>query len=152
MLKRFPNLVIAPAASAPFLLQKSVLSKLMQALFKGALKDGELDFLQGRWLQLEVSDANLRVQISCSTKRDIVIRKSGKADVCIRGTLKSFTFLAAQKEDPDTLFFQRDLVIEGDTDLGLAVKNCMDSRDLQSLPPEINFGVRCSAEYMEAFC
>jgi predicted lipid carrier protein YhbT len=32
---------------------------------------------------------------------------------------------AHQEEDPDTLFFQRRLVIEGDTELGLQVKNLM---------------------------
>jgi predicted lipid carrier protein YhbT len=31
--------------------------------------------------------------------------------------------IAARKQDPDTLFFQRRLVIEGDTELGLYVKN-----------------------------
>ena len=30
-------------------------------------------------------------------------------------------------EDPDTLFFSRRLVIEGDTELGLALKNALDA-------------------------
>ena len=33
--------------------------------------------------------------------------------------------LANQQEDPDTLFFQRRLVIEGDAELGLVVNNTM---------------------------
>jgi len=34
-----------------------------------------------------------------------------------------------REEDPDTLFFNRKLVIEGDTELGLIVKNLLDSID-----------------------
>ena len=38
-----------------------------------------------------------------------------------------FALLAARKEDPDTLFFSRRLVMEGDTELGLLVKNTLDA-------------------------
>jgi len=79
------------------------------------------------------------------------MRKQGASDVCIRGDLKSFVLLAAQKEDPDTLFFQRDLVIEGDTDLGLEVKNLLDSLELDELPPELLFAIRSSAEFIVLF-
>jgi predicted lipid carrier protein YhbT len=37
--------------------------------------------------------------------------------------------LAARKEDPDTLFFSRRLVMEGDTELGLLIKNTLDAID-----------------------
>ncbi len=42
--------------------------------------------------------------------------------------------IAAHKPDPDTLFFQRRLVIEGDTELGLYVKNLMDAIELEQMP------------------
>jgi predicted lipid carrier protein YhbT len=42
--------------------------------------------------------------------------------------------LVSRQEDPDTLFFLRRLMIEGDTELGLAVKNLLDSRDPDDLP------------------
>jgi predicted lipid carrier protein YhbT len=35
--------------------------------------------------------------------------------------------LALRREDPDTLFFSRRLVLEGDTELGLVVKNALDA-------------------------
>jgi hypothetical protein len=35
--------------------------------------------------------------------------------------------LALRREDPDTLFFTRRLVLEGDTELGLALKNALDA-------------------------
>ena len=37
--------------------------------------------------------------------------------------------LASRAEDPDTLFFQRRLALEGDTAIGLRVKNLLDALD-----------------------
>ena len=34
---------------------------------------------------------------------------------------------ALRREDPDTLFFTRRLVLEGDTALGLEIKNALDA-------------------------
>ena len=50
-------------------------------------------------------------------------------DVRIHGDLDDFLALASRREDPDTLFFARRLSIEGDTELGLAIKNLLDSLD-----------------------
>ena len=55
-------------------------------------------------------------------------------DVSFSGNLNDLVLIAGRKEDPDTLFFQRRLSIEGDTELGLEVKNLMDSVDLDLLP------------------
>ena len=38
-------------------------------------------------------------------------------------------YLALRREDPDTLFFTRRLVMTGDTELGLVVKNALDAID-----------------------
>jgi predicted lipid carrier protein YhbT len=35
--------------------------------------------------------------------------------------------LAARAEDPDTLFFQRRVSFEGETETGLAIKNALDA-------------------------
>lgn len=152
VLKALPGFAMKPFVYSPFALKKAALTRLLFELFKENLREGDMDFLQGRWLKLEVSDVGLALQFSCGPKREVLIRQHGQSDACIRGDLKSFIFLAARKEDPDTLFFQRSLVIEGDTNLGLEVKNLMDALDLDSLPPEITFGIRCGAEYMNSFC
>ncbi len=57
--------------------------------------------------------------------------------------------IAARKEDPDTLFFQRRLRIEGDTELGLEVKNLMDSIDLELLPAPVKFVLQQSADFIQ---
>ncbi|MEZ5482089.1 MAG: SCP2 sterol-binding domain-containing protein [Porticoccaceae bacterium] len=52
--------------------------------------------------------------------------------------LNDLVLIAARKADPDTLFFQRRLRIEGDTELGLEIKNLIDGIDLNALPLLLN--------------
>jgi predicted lipid carrier protein YhbT len=57
--------------------------------------------------------------------------------------------IAARKQDPDTLFFQRRLVIEGDTELGLYVKNLMDAIELEQMPKALRMLLQL-ADFVEA--
>ena len=59
-------------------------------------------------------------------------------DVSISGNLEEFVLLASNREDPDTQFFQRRITIEGDTELGLEVKNLIYSLDPDRLPAAVN--------------
>jgi len=70
-------------------------------------------------------------------------------DVAFRGNLNDLVLIAGRKEDPDTLFFQRRLSIEGDTELGLEVKNLMDSVDLQSLPKPLQTLLNQLADFVQ---
>jgi predicted lipid carrier protein YhbT len=58
-------------------------------------------------------------------------------DLSFRANLSAFLQLLARQEDPDTLFFKRELSIEGDTELGLVVKNMLDALEWPALfkPP-----------------
>lgn len=47
----------------------------------------------------------------------------------IAGRLDDLVALARRDEDPDTLFFQRRLMLEGDTATGLLLKNLLDALD-----------------------
>lgn len=99
-----------------------------------ALRAGDLDFLRGRRLRLEVSDLGLAWILSADGAGLSVLTDRGPADTTIRGKLREFVLLARRREDPDTLFFQRRLVVEGDTELGLAAKNLLDGIDVSALP------------------
>jgi predicted lipid carrier protein YhbT len=48
----------------------------------------------------------------------------------ISASAYDFVLLARRQEDPDTLFFSRRLAMEGDTELGLLVKNTIDAIEL----------------------
>jgi len=50
-------------------------------------------------------------------------------DVTIRGSLADLRRLATRREDADTLFFERRLSLEGETQTGLLVKNMLDALD-----------------------
>jgi len=87
------------------------------------------DALARRHLRLAVDDAALSFDFAWDAKGFVPCRKAGLPDLVIRATLHDFGLLAARKEDPDTLFFSRRLVMEGDTELGLLIKNTLDAID-----------------------
>jgi len=58
-------------------------------------------------------------------------------DLAFRANLSAFLQVASRQEDPDTLFFNRELCIEGDTELGLIVKNMLDAIDLTQFRPQL---------------
>ena len=53
----------------------------------------------------------------------------------LSATAHDFLLLAQRQQDPDTLFFSRRLSMEGDTELGLVVKNALDAIELPVLDP-----------------
>lgn len=133
LLSNLPRMLRGPVRHTPFVLQRLVTESLLQRIFKEAIEDGDFDFLENRCVKLEISDIGLHWHIGYQANK-LRLLKFAHADVVIRGDLNEFLLLASRQEDPDTLFFQRRLVIEGDTDLGLEVKNCLDGIEMDSLP------------------
>ena len=87
---------------------------------------GALEPLRGKVLRLELS--GLRVGPQFTLAGDCLVPVPfGAPDVIVRARLSDYVSLALRREDPDSLFFSRRLVIEGDTALGLVVKNALDS-------------------------
>lgn len=120
----------------PFVLQRELMERAVAKVFAEPLADGSFDLLKGRWLRLEISDLQLAWCLTYDGVR-LRIEERASGDVCIRGRWREFLLLASRQEDPDTLFFRRRLVIEGDTDLGLGVKNLLDGLDPDQLPPRL---------------
>jgi predicted lipid carrier protein YhbT len=149
MVRQGPSLLSVPLKFTPFALQRQVLQQVLSWQLRQALADGELDFLEDRWLKIEVSDLNLSWLMSVEEGK-LVIAEQGNADVSFSGTANDLILIAARKEDPDTLFFQRRLHIEGDTELGLYVKNLMDSIDLDTMPLLLKNGLLRLADFVEA--
>ena len=67
--------------------------------------------------------------------------RNGLADVTFTASAQDFARLALRLEDPDTLFFNRRLLIEGDTDLGLTVKNMLDAVELETAAAGMPAGI-----------
>jgi len=93
--------------------------------------------LEGRSLRIEVADAGLRFAYTWRANAFRATDHGGKApDLTIRADAWDFHRLIQRDEDPDTLFFSRRLVMEGDTELGLLVKNTLDAIDMEVLKPQ----------------
>jgi len=56
-----------------------------------------------------------------------LFRPEGEPDLAFAAHLSAYLQLLSRQEDPDTLFFSRELDITGDTELGLRVKNMLDA-------------------------
>ena len=111
-----------------------MLSLVLNQAFREPLHHGELDFLEGAKVRIRVTDLNIDWLISVGSDSFIPIERELEDDVRISGESPDFILLATRQADPDTLFFQRRIRIEGDTELGLGVKNTMDSMDWDDLP------------------
>jgi O2-independent ubiquinone biosynthesis accessory factor UbiT len=96
-----------------------------------ALKSLDWQPLVGRRYAIRVKDLGLSLRFTV-TQRGFA-PDNGVPDLTISATARDFLLLLGRREDPDTLFFSRRLVSEGDTELGLLVKNLLDSLDPEAV-------------------
>ncbi|HEB5039448.1 TPA: SCP2 domain-containing protein [Klebsiella pneumoniae] len=144
-----PSLMSVPVKLAPFALKRQVLEQVLSWQFRQALAEGELEFLEGRWLSIHVRDIGLLWYTSVVDGR-LVVSQQADADVSFSADASDLLMIAARKQDPDTLFFQRRLVIEGDTELGLYVKNLMDAIELEQMPKALRVMLLQLSDFVEA--
>ena len=144
-----PSLLSVPIKLTPFALKRQVLEQVLSWQFRQALDDGELEFLEGRWLSIHVRDIDLQWFTSVVNGK-LVVSQNAQADVSFSADASDLLMIAARKQDPDTLFFQRRLVIEGDTELGLYVKNLMDAIELEQMPKALRMMLLQLADFVEA--
>ena len=93
----------------------------------GLVSRESLEPLRGKTVALEATDLGTRLRVEYAVKRLKASRR--KPDLTIRATVSGYLALLLRREDADTLFFTRRLVMTGDTELGLVVKNLLDAID-----------------------
>lgn len=133
-LDRVLPVLAMPLRLVPHPVQRLPLELALEQVFRASVAEGALEFLEGRCLAIEIEDTGWRWPVALEHGRLRVLARDYPADVVIRGQSPAFLIMAGRLEDPDTLFFQRRLVIEGDTELGLGVKNFLDGLDEDRLP------------------
>ncbi|WP_417544971.1 ubiquinone anaerobic biosynthesis accessory factor UbiT [Marinobacter sp.] len=111
--------------AVPIPIKQLVAEEPLNRIFAAAIADGEFDEFEGRRIRLELNGGQPGITFGFWAGRLRVLEGPGEAT--IRGSLSSFKTLAERQQDPDQLFFQRRLVLEGDTELGLGLKNLLDS-------------------------
>ena len=94
----------------------------------GVLPEESLQELEGKRFRVTVLDTGMVAEFSYSQGafRPVFV-SPGEPDLKFTAGLSAFLQMVSRQEDPDTLFFNRSLSIEGDTELGLRVKNMLDA-------------------------
>ncbi|MES9927984.1 MAG: SCP2 sterol-binding domain-containing protein [Candidatus Thiodiazotropha sp. 6PDIVS] len=128
-----PKPLLLPLKILPGKAHGLILSALLNRVFRSQVAEGELDFLEGRVVHIKVSDAGLKYALTLNSGR--ISEAGGKAaDLSIVGSVYDYLLLITGREDPDTLFFQRHLIMDGDTGLGVHLKNMLAAVDPEELP------------------
>ena len=116
----------------------ALVGALNAALKMKLLPESELALLEDKTFRVRVLDTGGEASY---TYRDglfrPIFRPERDPDLAFEANLSAYLQLLARQEDPDTLFFNRELEITGDTELGLVVKNMLDAVEWPALPASL---------------
>ena len=150
------RLLPPPARLAPVLrlLPGAIQARLLEAILRRALSTpvaaGALEPLLGRRLGIEVTDLGLRWIVAVDHTGLRVCATDGSAEATVRGSATDLLLLASRRDDADTLFFQRRLVLTGDTELGLTARNLLDQLQWEDVPLGLRIALHRCAGLAEA--
>lgn len=153
-LTRLLRFLPPPARLAPWLralppaLQRRVLERVITTVLVEPINAGALEFMRGRRLGVEVSDLDLRWVIEFSDTGISV--GDSEPEASVRGSVTDLLLLASRLEDADTLFFQRRLMLTGDTELGLTVRNLLERLPWETVPLGVRIGLNRGARFARA--
>lgn len=120
----------------PPALSQQAIQLVLNQFFQPELKQGQLNFLTNRAILVQVQDLDLQFSVQKTGPRLKVNLPPVPGEVTFRGITSGLFLLVTQREDPDTLFFRRDLAVTGDTNLGLELKNLLDTIELSERLPK----------------
>lgn len=129
----FPRPLGRLIARLPALPPSYALTRVLNLALRQIIQRGDLQALHGKHIAIHVTDAGLRLCFTVNADGFLPTDGRGTPDLAFSATLHDFALLVTRKEDPDTLFFNRRLLVEGDTELGLVAKNTLDSIELPKL-------------------
>lgn len=139
-LPTLPAALSRMVASLPSFPPSALFAAGCNRLAWNGLRDLDWSNVQGRKVCVHASDLGLRLYLSVQADGLRAVR-SHAAEVTFTASAADFVRLALRQEDPDSLFFNRRLLIEGDTDLGLTLKNLLDTVELESLAAAMPAGL-----------
>ncbi|MFU8785566.1 ubiquinone anaerobic biosynthesis accessory factor UbiT [Aliidiomarina sp.] len=113
----------------------------LNQFFKPDLRAGRFSFLAAKTVHVVVADIGLAFYIALNPhhmRPELMVSNPGsqEADILFRGDMNDLLLLITQRVDPDTLFFRRKLMLIGDTELGLELKNLLDTIELHERLPK----------------
>lgn len=128
-----PKAVGAALSALPHYPHSFLFAQALNLHLADTLRSDVLYPLHGKLIRIHVTDAGVSFHFTLGARGILPRRASHAPDLTISASAHDFIQLALRKEDPDTLFFCRRLVMEGDTELGLLVKNTLDALELPPL-------------------
>lgn len=102
------------------------LATALNVFLRRKLPDEIFERLAGREVCIDVSEPAFRASFRVTGRHFVPMRPTAEPYLRFRASARDFARLAAGEEDADTLFFNRRLVVEGDTEIALLVKNTLD--------------------------
>jgi predicted lipid carrier protein YhbT len=148
-----PAPLALPLRLIPGPVHSIVLITALNVLFAARIQQsGEFEFLRNRVLAIKVRDAQVEYRFRYAGPAGFVPCQSAQPpDLTISGTIYDFLTLATRREDSDTLFFNRRVVMEGDTALGLELKNFLDAMEPETLGGPLPPLLRAASGLMAAY-
>ena len=122
-LDRLRGVVRALPVQPPSIVAAAVLDRLLLPRLDAAQRAA----LLARPVEVEVVDFGLRIRLKLGQRGFAAARATEAPVLVIRARFDALWALARGTDDADRLFFDRQLVMEGDTEFGLVVKNTLDA-------------------------
>lgn len=132
--KVFPSFVKRIVAVLPTKPPGWLLVKALNQLLNRQILNADMSLLAGRYFNIVIKDLGVSVYFTANQQQFLLTSANADVDLCFTANTTDYMKMLLRKEDPDTLFFNRKLQIEGDTELGLVVKNLLDSIDWSTIP------------------
>lgn len=104
-----------------------VVARALDRLLWPRLDVSQRRLLAGRCVEVEVIEAGLRVRLVLGARGFAVAAGDMAPVVTVRAQAMALWRLLRGEDDADRLFFERALVMEGDTEFGLVLKNTLDA-------------------------
>jgi predicted lipid carrier protein YhbT len=104
-----------------------VLATVLNVVMLPRLDAAARSALANRCVEVHVNDFGLRLRLRLGVHGFAPAAHGAPVALRISAAAVVFWGLAAGTDDPDTLFFERALVMEGDTEFGLLLKNTLDA-------------------------
>ena len=113
-------------------INNKIIVGLFNKIFLEAIKAGDLDFLEGQWVLIEILDMGIAFNLGLKNQQIVQTQFDQEFDLTISANSCDFLDLMSKRKDPDTLFFQRKIKMQGSTELGLYVKNFLDAFEVDA--------------------
>ena len=121
--ERARSIVRGLPVQPPSLLAALVLDRVLLPRLVSATREA----LSGRTVEVEMTDTGLRVRLQLGARGFRVAPRLSAPTLRVRARSDALWRLVRGEDDADRLFFERSLLMEGDTEYGLILKNTLDA-------------------------